>query len=620
VIIGLNRLIPDFLHYPAITLLFFFIAAPICTAAVNDVSVPEGGLVSAVTYVDNKRIDTCESIPQVQYHDGIIFEMIQSEGIEYRYKLNHLDKAWTTWTYNAKKEYTNLNQGKYVFFFQYKNVNDNVTCEGSFKFSVRAPWYLSKIALVGYPIILFFFLAMLRIRTHRLFKERQRRLEEVIEERTEELRHEKEKSDRLLANMLPKGTAEEIMLKGKVAKTKYNFVTVLFSDIQGFTRIAEEMNPEALIDELDRFFFHFDSVAEKYRIEKIKTIGDAYMCAGGIPERNRTNPVEVVLAAIEMQKYMYTMKADPQNNAAKFWDIRIGIHTGTVIAGVVGHKKLTYDIWGDTVNTASRMESSGEAGKINISGTTHEFVRDYFECEYRGRMPVKYKGDLDMYFVTGIKPELCDAEGYPNKKFLSKVQMIRIIDVEEHVFTSYSENASPDLFFHNPDYIRSVSLQTELLSKAENLEDEDYINLRLASIFLYYGYVFDYSNPTEASGKRAEEILTYYGFDNSNLQAVKELIGSAFLSDQTTPGGAVLHDAVFDFLWRVDFTNLVGKLFKEEMAYGKVKNARVWFDNIRESLSIHKPITNTAKLLESVTREKQAEALEKFSLEILSKI
>ena len=237
--------------------------------------------------------------------------------------------------------------------------------------------------------------------------ERQKRLEELIAERTEELQHEKEKSDNLLANMLPKGTAAEIMSKGKQQRRKYNFVTVLFSDIQGFTRIAEEMNPEVLIDELDRFFFHFDSVAEKYRIEKIKTIGDAYMCAGGIPERNRTNPVEVVLAALEMQKYMRDNERMTRPiHAARFWDIRVGIHTGTVIAGVVGHKKITYDIWGDTVNTASRMESSGEAGKINISGTTYEFVKEYFTCDYRGRMPVKYKGDLDMYFVTGIRPEL----------------------------------------------------------------------------------------------------------------------------------------------------------------------------------------------------------------------
>src|SRR5674476_6292 len=187
------------------------------------------------------------------------------------------------------------------------------------------------------------------------------------------------------------------------------------------------------------------------------------MCVGGIPERNRTNPVEVVLAALEMQEYMRAMRDDPANTAARFWDIRVGIHTGTVIAGVVGHKKITYDIWGDTVNTASRMESSGEADKINISGTTHEFVKDYFTCDYRGRMPVKYKGDLDMYFVTGIRPDLSEPDGSPNRKFLNKIEMIRILDVEEHVFTKYFENASPDLFFHSTDYIRSVCLQADLL-------------------------------------------------------------------------------------------------------------------------------------------------------------
>ena len=124
------------------------------------------------------------------------------------------------------------------------------------------------------------------------------------------------------------------MAKGKATKIKYNFVTVLFSDIQGFTKIAEEMNPEVLIDELDKFFFHFDSVVEKFGIEKIKTIGDAYMCAGGIPEKNRTNPVEVILAALEMQNYMETLKGASTIDGIEYWDIRIGIHTGTVVAGV----------------------------------------------------------------------------------------------------------------------------------------------------------------------------------------------------------------------------------------------------------------------------------------------
>jgi len=583
-------------------------------------TVVKGGISGVYLYKSDEKIDTLNGIPVIRYHDGIVFEMLKSDWIEYAYYLDGPDDKWSDWTRRSYKEYTNLGRGRYNFMYRYRINGGGRSGEGSFPFRVRAPWYFSPIAWVIYPLLLLLIIMMLRLRTHRLFRERQNRLEELIAERTEELQHEKEKSDNLLANMLPKGTAEEIMSKGKAAKTKYNFVTVLFSDIQGFTRIAEEMNPEVLIDELDRFFFHFDSVAEKFRIEKIKTIGDAYMCAGGIPERNRTNPVEVVLAALEMQKFMRSMRDDPANTAARFWDIRIGIHTGTVIAGVVGHKKITYDIWGDTVNTASRMESSGEAGRINISGTTHEFVKDYFTCDYRGRMPVKYKGDLDMYFVTGIRPELSEPDGSPNRKFLTKIEMIRILDVEEHVFTKYFENASPDLFFHSTEYIRSVCLQADLLARAEKLEDQEYIHLRLASVFIFFGYVFDYNDPVAAARKRAEEILSVYGFERSAYVAITDLMDSAFLPEQNTNAGKVLHDAVYDFTGRVDFISVVDRLFREELAYGKVDDPKVWFKNLSKTLEDNQFLTESAKKLQSVPRNEQFSALEAFAGEKLNNI
>jgi class 3 adenylate cyclase len=578
----------------------------------------KGGISGVYLYRSDQKIDTLEGTPVLQYHEGIVFDMIKGEGFEYAYYLDGPDSGWSYWTPRSYKEYTNLGRGRYTFLYRCRANGGIISGEGSFRFRVRAPWYFSPVAWVVYPLLLLFSVLMLRRRTHRLFMERQKRLEELITERTEELQHEKEKSDNLLANMLPKGTAQEIMSKGKAAKTKYNFVTVLFSDIQGFTRIAEEMNPEVLIDELDRFFFHFDSVAEKYRIEKIKTIGDAYMCAGGIPERNRTNPVEVVLAALEMQKYMRAMRDDPANTAARFWDIRIGIHTGTIIAGVVGHKKITYDIWGDTVNTASRMESSGEAGRINISGTTHEFVKDYFVCDYRGRMPVKYKGDLDMYFVTAIRPELSEPDGSPNRKFLNKIEMIRILDVEEHVFTKYFENASPDLFFHSTDYIRSVCLQADLLARAEKLEDQDYIHLRLASVFLSFGYVFDYNNPMAAAKKRAEEILSVYGFGRSTYDAITVLMDTAGMPVQNSTAGMILHDAVYDFTGRVDFISMVDRLFREELAYGKVDDPKTWFKNLVKTVEENQFLTETARRLRSVPSEELISALQAYAGERLN--
>jgi class 3 adenylate cyclase len=577
-----------------------------------------GGIAEARLYKSGVRVDNSEGMPVLRYHEGIVFIMKKAEGIEYSYFLEGPDDGWTQWNERNYKEYTNLDRGKYTFKYRWRITGREAAGESYFSFRVKAPWYFSPVAMVIYPLVILFILVMARLRTHRLFMERQKRLEELIAERTEELQHEKEKSDNLLANMLPKGTAQEIMAKGKAAKTKYNFVTVLFSDIQGFTRIAEEMNPEVLIDELDRFFFHFDSVAEKYRIEKIKTIGDAYMCAGGIPERNRTNPVEVVLAALEMQKYMMSLRNNHDNPAARFWDIRIGIHTGTVIAGVVGHKKITYDIWGDTVNTASRMESSGEAGKINISGTTYEFVKDFFNCDYRGRMPVKYKGDLDMYFVTGIKPELCRPDGSPNRKFMTMIEMIRILDVEEHVFTEYSGNASPDLFFHSAEYIRNVCLQADLLARAEKLEDQEYVYLRLASVFIFFGYVFDYADPQMASRKRAEEILAVYGFDKTAFDAITVLMETAFLPDQASAAGRVLHDAVYDFAGRVDFLTMADRLYREEMAYGRVKDPRVWFRDLARRLEENPFLTETARKLESVSRDQQIKTLQAFAVERLN--
>jgi class 3 adenylate cyclase len=564
-------------------------------------------------YRSGRSLDTEPGTPVLKYRDGIVFLMAQDSAVQYSYFLAGPDLEWTGWSDRAYKEYTDLGSGRYTFLYRYREYGRDSAGKGSYAFRVRSPWYLSPLALIIYPLILVLGGVLLRMRTHRLYMQRQRRLEQLIAERTEELQHEKEKSDNLLANMLPKGTAEEIMSKGKADKRKYNFVTVLFSDIQGFTRIAEEMNPELLIDELDRFFFHFDSVAEKYRIEKIKTIGDAYMCAGGIPERNRTNPVEVVLAALEMQKYMQQMKNDPSRPAARFWDIRIGIHTGTVVAGVVGHKKITYDIWGDTVNTASRMESSGEPGKINISGTTYEFVKEYFTCDYRGRMPVKYKGDLDMYFVTGIRPELREADGSPNGRFMTKIEMIRVLDVEEHVFSKYSEIASPDLFFHSVDYIRSVALQADLLARAEKLTDREYVHLRLASVFIYFGYAFDYNDPETAALKRAGEILLVYGFGGQTLKSVTDLIVGAASPEQESAAGRVLHDAVYDFTGRVDFVAMIDRLWREEKAYGKTGDEKAWFRKLASQIQNNGFLTETAQKLRSVPADEQLNALRVFA-------
>ncbi len=222
-----------------------------------------------------------------------------------------------------------------------------------------------------------------------------------IERQRDEIDFEHQRSEKLLLNILPKETAEELKEKGTATSRHYGTVSVLFTDFVGFTKIAEKLTAEQLVEELNKCFLEFDKIIDKYGLEKIKTIGDAYMCAGGIPVPNTTNPFDIVNAGLEIRDYMASLKEEKEARGIDFWELRIGIHTGDVVAGVVGKNKFAYDIWGDAVNTASRMESSGVPGKVNISGITHEIVRDKFRCTYRGKVKAKNKGEIDMYIVEG---------------------------------------------------------------------------------------------------------------------------------------------------------------------------------------------------------------------------
>ena len=215
----------------------------------------------------------------------------------------------------------------------------------------------------------------------------------------------KRKSDELLLNILPSEVAEELKAKGSADAKMIDEVTVLFTDFKGFTSLSEKLTPTALVAEINECFSAFDRIMEKYGVEKIKTIGDSYMAAGGLPTANKTHPDDVVKAALEIQKYMIAHKAKKEAAGELFFEIRIGVHTGPVVAGIVGVKKFQYDIWGDTVNTASRMESSGAVGKVNISGATYELVKDKFICEYRGEIAAKNKGMMGMYFVKPLSPK-----------------------------------------------------------------------------------------------------------------------------------------------------------------------------------------------------------------------
>lgn len=231
-----------------------------------------------------------------------------------------------------------------------------------------------------------------------LFASRQKTLRE-LHAKNQIIEEEKKRSDELLLNVLPEEVMHELKASGRTQARNYPNATVLFADIKGFTKISEKLSPDELIEALDTYFERFDKVIEKYGIEKIKTIGDAYVCAGGIPSKNICKPETVVKAALEFQDEVAKLRIEREKLGKQTFEFRIGLHTGPLIAGVIGVKKFAYDIWGDTVNMAARMQQESEAGKVNISQDTYELVKDSFACVHRGKHDAKNKGEVDMYFV-----------------------------------------------------------------------------------------------------------------------------------------------------------------------------------------------------------------------------
>ena len=210
---------------------------------------------------------------------------------------------------------------------------------------------------------------------------------------------QKDQIEHLLLNILPKEVASELQSSGKSVPRHFEEVSVLFTDFKGFTAIADKLSPEDVVEELNECFMAFDNIMEKYDLEKIKTIGDSYMCAGNMPSPDPDHAYKIIKAAMEIQRFVEQHNISREQKGLEVWEIRIGVHTGPVVAGVVGKKKYAYDIWGSTVNIASWMESNGTPGRVNISANTHEIIKNRFECSHRGKIYAKNLGELDMYYI-----------------------------------------------------------------------------------------------------------------------------------------------------------------------------------------------------------------------------
>ncbi len=359
------------------------------------------------------------------------------EAVRYQYYLEGLDNSWQPLTEETDVHYPSLPAGHYVF--KVKAVGSSGLFSphpAEFRFTILPPWYNSwwfysilAVVLGGSAV------SWVKLRERQL-KLRNQVLERKVEERTAEVRAQsneiagqKVRIEELLLNILPRAVSDELRDTGKATARRFDDVTVMFTDMKGFTTMAEKMTPEELVAELDDCFVRFDRITARYGIEKIKTIGDSYMCACGLPGHVKHHALRAVMAAIDVREEIQRWHAEREGTGKAAWVLRIGLHSGPVVAGVVGKRKFAYDIWGDTVNIASRMESSGAPGEVNISGTTYALVKDFFVCEHRGQVEAKNKGKIDMYFVRRIAPKYAqDGAGLvPNDAFLQVVGLSALV-------------------------------------------------------------------------------------------------------------------------------------------------------------------------------------------------
>ncbi len=351
--------------------------------------------------------------------------------VRYMYMLQGLDDDWQPITTETDAYYPALPPGHYTF--QVKAMDHSGLWSdppAEYEFTILPPWYRSWWFYTALALVIGVGLfSYIKVRERQL-RLRNIILERRVEERTAEVRAQskeiegqKVRIEDLLLNILPKEISEELKENGKATARRHNEVTVMFTDMKGFTQVAERMTPEELVNELDDCFIGFDEIIGRYGIEKIKTIGDSYMSACGVPKADAHHAIRAVAAALEVRELMHAWHHKHAAAGRQPWSLRIGLHSGPVVAGVVGKRKFAYDIWGDAVNTASRMESSGEPGEVNISGATYALVAEYFECDHRGQVEAKNKGRIDMYFVRRLKgPYSANSSGTkPNAALLARL-------------------------------------------------------------------------------------------------------------------------------------------------------------------------------------------------------
>lgn len=567
---------------------------------------------------------------------------------KFKYRLEGLDEEWTiveggeNWAH-----YANLPAGDYKFVVKSANADGEWSATTRELIIIINPpfwdtWWFKTLAVMLTLLLVYFYfkrriesIRRQKVRLELQVVERTRELKakseklveekklvdkqkKQIEEQNKLLQKEKSEVVGIIHNILPQEEAKEILQRKNVQARHYKEASVMFTDFVGFTKITEEYKAEELVQMLNIFFSKFDEIITKRNLEKIKTIGDAYMCVGGVPIRNPENPVDTVLAALEIQNFMNTYNEEAERKGEQKWDLRVGINTGEVVSGVLGLKKYAYDIWGSTVNEAQQMERHGKPGVVNISGNTFDKIEPLFDCEYRGKIKTK-KGLLDMYFVLGIKPELSvDGLGLePNDQFeVIKNYLLRsnimYSKAERYILKLLKKKLSPSLHYHSLEHTKDVTRAAERIALMEGITDEGIFLLKTAANYHDAGFIEQYDANEPIGVRMAQQILPKYGYEQQHIEVIKNLIHATTVPhDPKNHLEQIICDADLDYLGRDDFWEISDKLKKELIEHGKIQGDKQWDELQVKFFNLHKYFTKSAIKLRQEKKDQHLQEIMK---------
>jgi adenylate cyclase len=425
--------------------------------------------------------------------------------------------------------------------------------------------------------------------------------------------------NQLLQNIFPENVLIDLNEQGKFLPKRIENGVVLFTDFIHFSQIAKEIKPMELLKKLEHYFNFFEDIVEQYKLEKIKTIGDSYMVIGGVNEKIKNPAIRACLAAIEIKNFMIKEKLIAQATKQDFWEIRIGIHTGPLVAGIIGSKKISFDVWGDTVNIASRAEQSSEKNEITITQSIVDQIGDYFEIKERGDIDIKKRGgSIQMYFLNKLRPKysLFNEGMIPNTmiRTLCDLPNVDLDNMRIDILNKLKTLLPEEVIYHNIEHTINVEKTALLLGEIEGINEEEKVILQTAILYHDSGFILDHEDNEKHAIQLAINNLPKYGYSDKQIKEITDII-SITKRDAGKPKSLlqkIMLDADHDYLGRDDYFSIAEKLRIELENYDNIMTDTEWIIfQLNYLEDNHRFYTETAKNLRLHTKKDNIYLLKK---------